>query len=124
MVAWRSPALITTLACSLLAACDRKPAKPSGQPIGIDQVVLLDKDVVYVVEGANISVINRGRGMTIESEGGHKIYATLDVEHDGSRASLRLIGWDPQDFAGHSFVIAGIGEKHGGTDVKIRVTKR
>lgn len=109
---------------STSAACDAKPATPSGRPIAIGKEVLLDKDTVYVVEGAGITVVNRGRGMTIEGEGGHKIFATLDVEHAGQRASLDLRGWDPQEFAGHSFVITGMGEKYGGSDVEIEVTKK
>lgn len=99
-------------------------APPAGKPLPLGEEVLMDKDVVHVVGSTDITVVNRGRGMTIEDGGGHEVFATLDVAKGSEKKSLELHGWDPQSFAGHEFALTGIGEKHGGTDVKVKVTKK
>lgn len=103
---------------------DIKPMSKKGKPLPLDEEVLLDKDVVHEVGDTGITVINRGRGMTIEGEGGHRVFATLDVAKGSEKASLELVGWDGKSFAGHTFALTGIGEQHSGTDVKVRVTKK
>jgi hypothetical protein len=95
----------------------------STRTLPLDEETLLDKDVVYTVGDTGITVINRGRGMTIEGEGGHRVFATLDVAKGSKKASLELVGWKAKKFAGHSFALTGIGEQYGGGDVKVRVTK-
>lgn len=104
---------------------------PAGRPLPLGEEVLMEKDVMHVVGDTGITVVNRGRGMTMENGGGHEVFATLDIVAPsasggggGEKASLDLHGWDPQSFAGHEFALTGTGEKHGGTDVKVRVTKK
>lgn len=109
--------------CESMLKGGSAPAAPVHRPLPLDEEVLLDKDVTYAVGDTGITVINRGRGMTIE-EGGHKVFATLDVAKGDQKASLSLKGWKGKPFAGHTFALTGIGEKHGGSDVKVRVTKR
>lgn len=108
-----------------IAECDTSKFKlPAGRPLPLGEEVLMEKDITHVVGDTGITVINRGRGMTIEANGGHEVFATLDVAKGTEKKSLDLRGWDPQTFAGHEFALTGIGEKHGGTDVKVRVTKK
>lgn len=107
--------------------CDTSSFKlPAGRPLPLDEEVLMEKDITFVVDiegNTDITVINRGRGMTM-SEGGHEVFATLDVAKGSEKKSLELRGWTPKTFAGHEFALTGIGEQHGGTDVKVRVTRK
>lgn len=123
--------VLAALAALAAAACDDRRAKrhrgrDDDRPerrFSLGDSPLLDKDVRYGVVGTDLVVVNRGRGMTIEKEGGHEVFCELEVEAGRERETLRLHGREARSFAGFSFVIAGIGEKHGGSDVKIRVTK-